>query len=217
MTRKDICISIGHVEFSELMKMLKSISVAEIRLDLMDLSPDEAWQVFSSHNNLIATCRPGKYSDNERFQLLEKALVSGAAFVDIEIESHNAETEKIISLAKKLNRKVLISFHSYDKTPDQKELDKIVNSCFGLGADIAKIACLVNSSDDNSRLMALYWKYKNIIVLGMGENSMISRLSAPFLGAPFTYAGTGKSKTAPGQPDYKDVEAFFQLIELAGQ
>ncbi|MDD5231740.1 MAG: type I 3-dehydroquinate dehydratase, partial [Candidatus Marinimicrobia bacterium] len=61
-----ICVALADLTFREILNILKQEEMAEIRIDLLDLSLDQIKQIFQSHTRLIATCRPGRYSDNER-------------------------------------------------------------------------------------------------------------------------------------------------------
>ncbi len=215
MTSNDICVSIANIEFPELTKILQSVAMAEIRLDQLNLSHRQVSHVFSSHHRLIATYRIGKSTNSERFKILEQALVSGAAYVDIELENPSDMKETLIGLAKKKGRKVIISFHNFEETPGQNELHKIAKSCFNNGADITKIACLVNLPEDNARILGLYSQFTNLVAIGMGEKGFITRVAATYLGAPFTYAGIEKLETAPGQPDYYELEKIFRFLNSA--
>ncbi len=216
MTRKDICISLGNLEFKELLNHIRDYSLAEIRLDLLNLSSEEISLLFSSHPYLVATCRIGKFTAEESRKILELAVRSGAAFVDVDFETNQADIEALNTLIQERAKTLIVSWHNFNETPALAELEGIVSSCFAMGARIVKIACMVNSPDDSSRLLSLYWKFKNIIAIGMGPQGLITRVAATSLGAPFTYAGPGDLQTAPGQPDYRLVEEFLDYFETAG-
>lgn len=216
MTRKDICISLGDLQFNELVNRVGKYSLAEIRLDLLNLSNEEISLLFSSHPSLVATCRTGKFSPEESRNILELAVRSGAAFVDVDFETNQAYIDALKTLIQERNKTLIISWHNFNETPGLAELENVVSRCFSMGAGIVKIACMVNSHEDSSRLLSLYWKFKNIIAVGMGSQSLITRVAATSLGAPFTYAGPGDLQTAPGQPDYRLVEEFLNYFESAG-
>jgi len=215
MIRSDICVSIGNIDFDRILNILDKVGMAEIRIDLLDLMPNQLEMVFSAHSNLIATCRPGRYDDAQRKSLLERALNAGAAYVDLEIESDVEWRESLIKLAKQLNRKVIVSWHCFGKTPvEDKELFDIVDSLYNAGADIAKIACISNSKADCARMINLYSKYNNLVAISMGKTGLISRIASISLGAPFTYASLEGQETAPGQIDYIKMNHLINEIEL---
>ena len=95
-----------------------------------------------------------------------------------------------------------MSHHDYERTPERPALEACVSACFEAGADIAKIACTVRSDRENARLLALLDTDREIVVVGMGEKGKLTRILAPLLGSPFTYASLSQGKeTADGQID----------------
>ncbi|RPH32111.1 MAG: type I 3-dehydroquinate dehydratase [Bacteroidales bacterium] len=216
MTRSDICVAIANASFENILGILEEVGMAEIRIDLLDLMPNQLEMVFASHNNLIATCRQGRYDDAQRASMLLRAINAGAAWVDLEIETSEEWRKPLIDLARSKRCKVIISWHCFGETPSDSELYRIVDSLYSAGADVAKIACLSNSSKDSARLMSLYSKYYNLVAIGMGKNGVISRIASLQLGAPFTFASIAGDTTAPGQVDYLEMEKLINQIEGLG-
>ncbi len=94
---------------------------------------------------------------------------------------------------------------------------QIVALCFESGGDIAKIACKVNSERDNARLLGLLDSGRDVIVIGMGEKGRITRIVAPLLGSPFTYAAPARGReTADGQPDRETMERYLRMLSGNG-
>ena len=210
-----ICVSIAEPTHDLILKAIKNEEIAEIRLDLTEsLSEEDIELIFSQDVKLIATCRPGRYSDSERSRILMKAVESGAAYVDIELESPEDFKRDITAKAKEKGCKVIISYHDYGKTPPKEELDRIIEWCFDSGADIAKIVCMVRNNADNAKLLSLYRMNKDIIVFGMGKKSKFTRIIAPLLGAPFTYASLSPGReTGDGQIDKAMLVKFLELFK----
>ena len=214
-----ICVSIANVDYEECQTLLseKEITIAEIRLDQLSFTPTEIHTIFAGHNDLIATYRPGKIDEEDRKQVLIKAVESGAAYVDLEMETDAEFKSAVIASCRRNNCKVIISYHNYEETPIRKELRKIVDDCFDMGADIAKVACQVKLESDSARIISLYDKADlakgSLIAIGMGEKGKITRAAIPLLGAPFTYASLAAGmETAPGQLDKLMLEKIFKLI-----
>jgi 3-dehydroquinate dehydratase-1 len=214
-----ICVSIAEPDYLNCKKALEKTECAEIRMDMMDLKESEIQEIFSyPGKDIIATCRPGKdkYNDEERLEKLKTAITSGATFVDVEIETSEAFKGEIIPIAVQNKCKVIVSFHDFEKTPSSSELEDIVEQCFEQGADIAKVACMIHSKQDISRILSLYDRDNNIVAIGMGELGKITRIAAPFLGAPFTYASLNSGKeTAKGQLTKHMMEKILEMIEHA--
>jgi len=209
-----ICISIAEKTAEECIKALEGVELAEIRLDAMDIDASDIEKIFSMPAKLIATYRPGKCNDEKRHMALLKAIDSGASFVDIELEAGEDYRKVLVKHAKSKGCKVIISHHDFKGTPCRAELEKIVNNCFESGADIAKIACKVDSDADNARLLGLLDSGKQIIVIGMGEKGRITRLAAPLLGSPFTFAAPERGKeTAEGQMTADEMKKVYGVLE----
>ena len=207
-----ICVSISGQSACQILEELNFVSMAEIRLDLLNLSDDDIMEVSESHPNLIVTYRPGRVTQLERTRQLKLALNHGATWVDIEFDGPVDWKKDMVSFAKKLGKKVIISYHDFERTPTTAELNTLVESMQKEGADLVKLACLADSPVACARLLSLYERYKNILVIGMGPHGSITRIAAPFLGAPFTFAAGRAGKTAPGQLTFSEMQRTIQLI-----
>ncbi|MCI0503595.1 type I 3-dehydroquinate dehydratase [Candidatus Micrarchaeota archaeon] len=213
-----ICVSIAEGTADGCIRALEGLELAEIRMDEMEpqeLTKANIRRIFSSPLKLIATCRPGIIDEEHRRGILIDAVDSGAAYVDIEVESDDGLKNDIVAAARGKGCKVIVSYHDYKKTPSSEELRQIVEWCFESGADIAKISCMANSEKDNARLFGLLDLGRPLIVIGMGERGRLTRVVAPLLGAVFTYASSSLGKeTAPGQIDKARLERIME--ELRG-
>jgi 3-dehydroquinate dehydratase I len=210
-----ICVSLAEKSLSTCLEALEMLDFAEIRMDAMPfLAPHDLRNIFTRPAKLIATCRPGGSLANEgRKATLIAAIESGAAYVDVEIESEPGYRDEIITTARSHGCEVIISFHDHEKTPERQELETITASCFKAGADIAKIACMVHSSQDNARLLGLLDTNQQVVVVGMGEKGRTTRIIAPLLGSPFTFASLSKGKeTAEGQIDKETLEYILEVL-----
>jgi len=188
--------------------------MAEIRLDLCGFNIDQIEQVFSSHPNLIATLRPGSYAENDQKERLRKAISAGAGLVDIEYESSDEYREAISSYARDHHCRVIISYHNYNETPDLNDLREIIRNCREYDADIIKIATTIETKADIIRVLSLYYSNDSIVAIGMGDKGKITRILAPFLGAPFTFASPDEGgSTAPGQITYSKLKSIIEALE----
>lgn len=209
-----ICVSLALSSFSELLAATRECAFAEIRLDLTNLSKAEVQEVFRSKSRLIATCRPGQLRDVDRARLLETAIESGAAYVDVEDDSDQAWLERIISSAREHGCKVIASYHNFEETPTVEFLSaRIAEGLRKVQADLFKVACLVNTPRDNARLLGLLDSDEPLVVMGMGPLSAITRVGALCAGAPFVYAArTASETTAPGQVARAELQRWWHEI-----
>lgn len=219
-----ICISIGQPSVESCKDIFQQYQpeMAEIRLDGAQLSADEIGRIFGMHPKLIATCRPETPEQGgcSQQKSLMTAIIAGAAYVDLGLESDKELKNEIIRMARLQHCQVILSYHNYDATPSKSELEGIVGHCFSNGADIAKVACFAHNRHDCGRLLGLYdyparlYAGSEIVAIGMGTKGKITRLAAPLLGAPFTYAARGDGQeTAPGQLDYKTLSRIYKLLD----
>lgn len=220
-----ICVSVAEPTAELCLEALEGLDFAEVRIDTMNVKIEDMERIFSKPLALIATFMPlsptmtwGRAVEaNTRKTFLIAAIEAGAKYVDIEIQSDSAYRKEIIEKAKLNGCKVIISFHDFHSTPKKEKLEEIVALCFSMGADIAKISCRVNSERDNLRLLGLLNNddYQGrTVVIGMGNKGRITRVAAPLLGSPFTFASLLKGKeTAEGQIEKGTLERVMRLLE----
>ena len=209
-----ICVAISDKNYDKCLSVLMKTEMAEIRLDLTQFSTEQIKQLFSLQKKLIATYRPLEGKEEERMIQLKLAIEAGADCVDIEFESSDEYRRELTEFAHKHNCDVIISYHNYDCTPSLADLRKIITECFKKGADLAKIATMVRTNNDNADILSLYNIPGRIVAFGMGNLGKITRIVAPFLGAEFTYAAMDEgAQTAPGQIKYSIMKSAIQQIE----
>lgn len=210
-----ICTSIAYKSFEECREILSREACAELRLDLLDLNEEQVRELFSMPARTVATCRSCHFSDEKRRILLETAIINGATYIDLELEMPAGLRQNLIELAKVHQCTVIISYHNYDNTPSLPELNRIIKRCRKVGADIVKVACKVNQQRDLKSLVALYAGDDRILAIGMGEEGLITRLIAPFLGAEFTYGSADTdSNTAPGQITSYEMRKLYEQLGI---
>lgn len=188
---------------------------AEIRLDAMSPAPAELRELFAGDHELCATCRSGPHDDVRRGQLLLAAVEAGAAYVDIELEAPFFLRRELLRASRAHGCQLIVSVHHLDRTPPPGELDAIVDRCFDVGADLAKIACWVHSDRDAARLLGLLDDARPLIVVGLGPRGRLVRIAAPLLGSRLAYASAGPDRaTGPGQLDAETLGRWLE--ELGG-
>lgn len=206
-----ICTSIQHKTYTQILDALNApeVEMAEIRLDLCELSDEEIEDLFGcSDTPLVATCRFGALPWEEVERRLSLAVGAGARFADLEIEAPASVSKRFQKLCRINGTEIIRSFHDFASTPDDEVLQMALARCFRYGADVAKIVTACTSADDVKRLQALYTivlegvdsMQGRLIAFGMGEAGRQSRLECLRRGAPFTYACLSSAEaTAPGQ------------------
>ena len=186
----------------------------ELRLDLIGEDPSKLYLLIPGSIKSIVTCRPGVYSESERLRLLQEGMKLGADYLDMEIETAARDLEQLLATASDTGTRVIISYHDFKRTADREELESIMIACYEKGGEIAKIATQVNAPEDIRNLISLYDLPGRKVILGMGQGGRITRVLAPYLGAEFTFASTGRSgETAPGQLSLKELKDIYKVID----
>ena len=208
-----ICVSISTID--QLKGILDSgVSLLELRLDLIKEEPESMYKIIPEHMKTIATCRPDRYREADRIELLKRCMDLGAAYVDVEIESPEKTRTLLTEYASTSGTTSIISYHNFHSTPPLQEMEEILKQCFEKGGDVAKLAVQANSLMDVHHLLALYKLPGKKVILGMGKMGRITRLMGPYLGAEFTFgAPESGSETAPGQFSYKQLTDIYKVID----
>lgn len=205
-----ICVSIQNKTLDQIYEILQDpyVEMAEIRLDLCNLSMEEVDELFStSEKALIATCR-GKYLPKEIDQLVT-ALEAGARYVDIDLDAPVQVSKQFQKLCKNSGVELIRSYHDFSATPDAEFLDTIAARALRYGADVVKIVTTATCPEDADRVLSLYERPFNngekleafrLVAFAMGADGSQSRVECVRKGAPFTYCALNPEEaTAPGQ------------------
>ena len=182
----------------------------EVRLDYLKNPADAAsvrWDRLAVP--VIATCRgkergglfPGTL--DEEVHILQDAVRNGARFVDIDYRF----------LKPFPGAGVIASFHDFRETPGN--IGSTLDAACKTGAELAKVATLVRTWEDNRRLLGLLdrkWS-KPVIVVGMGETGQITRVLGPARGSTMTYASCGDA-AAPGQLSLPDMSELYRVRQI---
>lgn len=168
--------------------------LVELRLDSMTI-PDPEAALAGRRTPAVVTCRPvregGMFdgSEEERLRILSRAQALGAEFIDIEWDIDAAPF-----LAVSGGKGVIVSRHDFQGVPD--DLPALVDRLRRCGAEIAKVAVMVERASDVRALLAAARPDDSSILIGMGRAGLATRVLAARFGSRWTYAGNG---VAPGQ------------------
>ncbi len=189
---------------------LERYSMAEIRIDMV--GHEAALPLFALRTGLIATCREGTYSRDERLSHLLAAADAGASYIDVEYEADEEFKSVLRTKAAQRNAGVIVSFHDFESTPATERLETIIDESVAMGADIVKLVTTARDERDAARVLSLYTRprQKPLIAFCMGKPGMITRVACVKLGAPFTYSSAeGMAQTAPDQISYEDMRMIL--------
>jgi len=197
----------------------------ELRVDMLDSCYHNGEKVSSIIRQLkeqvrlpvILTIRSSneggmaEITDDRRLDIFSEAI-SETDLVDIEINS-NRINSKVIELAKTQNKKVILSYHNFEKTPTIPFLKNQAEKACDLGCDILKIAAMANNMEDVRVLLNFCsnWKKTGIAVMSIGHLGAISRLTGFLFGSCLTYGFVDKP-VACGQLSIKDLTKYYHIL-----
>ena len=217
-----ICTSIQNKELDQILEILKTVEMAEIRLDRCPLQDADIDVLFSESDvPLIATCRLAE--EPQAPELLERAIQAGAKYADLEIEAPATVGRRIREACRNCGTVLIRSYHNFEDTPPLPVLQSVLERARSFGGEVVKIVTTAHSKADNNTVAALYADAApgSLVAFCMGEAGRPSRLEALRRGAPFTYASlTEAEATAPGQwtaeEMRKSVYGGFRFIQGSG-
>lgn len=143
-------------------------------------------------------------SNEQYMQLLMRAAASeNVELIDVEVISKKDIAGKIIKKAHENRTEVIGSYHNFQTTPSNDEMQSVLRQIEDIGADICKMAVMPHRMSDVERLMNVTKQFHNasakpVITMSMSDMGAVSRVSGLTTGSSVTFAaGTGVS--APGQ------------------
>jgi 3-dehydroquinate dehydratase type I len=224
-----ICVSIvpgtNEEALSLLGRALPAADLVELRIDRLD-KPDLPMLLYAGKDRLLVTNRRrdegGFFAgcEDKRMALLNEAVKLGARLVDIEARTGSAAIGRLGKAirAKGGKTRLIVSHHDLMGTPSRRTLERRLNTCRSLGADIVKIVTLANAVEDNLRVLEIIPQARRmdqaIVAFCMGEKGRLSRVAAPLLGSCIHYASLEEgAESAPGQLTADQMKQVLRLLK----
>ena len=223
-----ICIAVGLPDtgsaIAAVKPLEKDVDVVEIRLDAMEeVSIPTLCKEIDRH--LLFTNRAGwegglfAGSEEERLDLLLKAVQNKAAFIDLELRTALQYREQLLAEIHGSQTSLITSYHDFESTPDSTELSAILQEQVSSGAHIGKIVTMAHSELDVLRVLHLQTEAHAhdfpLIAFCMGDAGKLSRIVTLRLGGFMTYAALDDQQaTAPGQLTVQQLKTA--MVQLSG-
>jgi 3-dehydroquinate dehydratase / shikimate dehydrogenase len=195
MTTPLLCVTVAAPTTAELRRRRDAVQDAdliELRLDSVS-DPDVAGAVAGRRRPVIVTCRPtwegGAFSgpEEDRKRLLAEALGQGVEYVDLEWRAHFDDL-----IAQVRGRGIVLSSHDFHGVP--ADLASRVHAMRSTGAEVVKVAAATTSLSDCAELLdvakASGGQAGGLVLIGMGECGLATRVLAGRFGSKWTYAGS---------------------------
>lgn len=190
--------------------------ILELRIDLIEEDPERIIKELKELGlPIIVTNRMKKEGGSwegdepERIRKLI-SLIPHAFAVDIELCAQMRDM--VVSKAKHAGKKVIISTHDFQNTPDIEAMAGFIRKSFEAGADIAKLAVMPHSLDDVLNLLYVTLHSSGpVCTIAMGEIGKHSRVVTPLYGSVLTY-GYVDAPVAPGQLRIDELKYILRLL-----
>jgi len=187
-----LCVTVTAPTTAELRQRRDAVGDAdlvELRLDSVR-DPDVAGALAGRKRPVIITCRPqwegGAFagSEDERRRLLAEALDLGAEYVDVEWRAGFQDL-----IARTSGRRIVLSSHDFDMLPI--DLVSRLHAMRSTGAEVVKLAMKLTCLADAATLLEIGGSNAGggLVLVGMGEYGVATRVLAARFGSLWTYAG----------------------------
>lgn len=227
MPKALLCVTVTAPTTAELRRKRDEVTGAdlvEMRIDSV-ADPNVAGALDGRRLPVIVTCRPrwegGQFqgAEEERHRLLAEAFTLGAEYVDIE---WRARFDDLIQQSG--GRRVVLSSHDFEGVPP--DLAARAHTMRSTGAEVVKIAAQTRALSDCVPLLDLAVQMGGaggLIVIGMGDTGLATRVLAARFGSMWTYAGSERhvgqlsAETLIGEYRYKtltDATGIYGLLGL---
>ncbi len=162
-----------------------------------------------------------KGSEEKRVEIILDAVGRGVSCVDIELSTPERLRDRVVSEAKRAGVTVLMSHHDFSATPSVEVLIDLASKMAETGCDLVKVVTLAQNLADSMRVLDFLIDAQGevdvpVIALAMGEAGRVTRITAPLLGSPITYANVGKA-TAPGQLEVAETKKLLRKLVSKGR
>lgn len=199
----------------------------ELRLDYLRLedlnASNVAKWVHLAEGPVILTLRRkpngGEFDGSEETQIriLKSLRATGAAFIDLEIETIESYLGGSLASLKTSSVPCIASYHNFQQTP--ADLEAVYRRLLNSGPDILKLATHAKDFEDNLRLLQLAERAKRdglpVIIASMGQLGTFSRIMACGLGSLWTYASLEKGReSASGQFTAQELKDLYSVDEI---
>ncbi|MGI8848585.1 MAG: shikimate dehydrogenase [Pyrinomonadaceae bacterium] len=233
MNNGKICVSVCAKTTEELIEKIscaKNLAdVIELRFDCLEkIEPEKLWNKIkqirqSFDGKLLATFRPIEQGGKRNLTFAERkefwADLHISEFIDWADFELDLPEENINKRSGKTSKKVIKSFHDFEKTP--ANLNEIYNQ-ISANSELLKIAIQADDIGDTIAVWKLLERAKaekkQIIPIAMGEAGKWTRILGLAHGASMTYAALSAGReTAPGQISAKDLIKTYRVRELTAK
>jgi 3-dehydroquinate dehydratase-1 len=152
--------------------------------------------------------------------LYEAVAASGCVdAMDFEMGNDPAHVTQVRGLTRRHGLALVLSFHDFQRTPADAELDARFAQAQQREADVAKVAVMPQSMEDVHRLLGATLRASArlpipVVSMAMGGLGAVTRLTGGAYGSALTFA-VGSAPSAPGQIPIAEVRSAVAVLQRA--
>jgi 3-dehydroquinate dehydratase-1 len=137
--------------------------------------------------------------------------------IDFEASNKPEHIEQLREVSSKNQKKLILSYHNFEYTPEKAELLDRLRIAESYGADVAKLAVMPKNEKDVLALLEVTKDAQDelkipIITMSMGGIGAISRMLGWIYGSVVTFA-VGEKSSAPGQIPIENLRKIIELVK----
>ena len=159
-------------------------------------------------------------TDADKLALVKLVCAETAVeMVDVETSNGDDFVRDVRAAADAAGKRLILSYHNFEYTPDNAELMKRAQNAEKLGADFVKLAVMPQDKADVFQLLHVTKEIDEaldvpVITMSMGDVGGLSRIIGWVYGSVLTF-GVGVELSAPGQMPVKELrEAIRKMQDL---
>lgn len=180
----------------------------------------------AAHGVPVLFTRRSKLEGGERITLNEDQVIDLYAavcasqqidLIDYELVNEAANVTRVREVAHANGVKLILSFHDFERTPNQAELVAKFTAAEKMGADVAKVAVMAKNPDDVLALLSATRQASGqvqipVVSMSMGSYGSLTRLFGWAYGSALTFA-VGARSSAPGQIPIEDLNTVLNISQ----
>lgn len=157
-------------------------------------------------------------SESEKVGLIQAVSERTAIdIIDYEVSNEPEFVRKLRDVSRKNGQQLILSYHNFEKTPENERLVALAKQMKTYGADVAKLAVMPSGRDDVYRLLEVTQEIDGlldipVVTMSMGELGALSRVIGWAYGSRLTF-GVGVASSAPGQIPVSDLRQAIQGVQ----
>ncbi|WP_183040994.1 type I 3-dehydroquinate dehydratase [Salipaludibacillus neizhouensis] len=157
-------------------------------------------------------------SEDEKLLLFEKVSVNKKIdILDYELVNGEKNIGEVREITKQSGIQLMLSYHNFERTPDQEVLMTKCKVAESFKADLVKISVMSQSKDDVLLVLNVTNEASKtikipLVTISMGESGAITRLLGWAFGSTITYA-IGAKSSAPGQMPIETLRSAINTMK----